>query len=73
MLKPYLRILIVAALCVAGLISLVVRESMARDSGTEVLLAMEAVDRSSAAATMAKRSASVIPHHGARSTASHAR
>jgi hypothetical protein len=44
MLKPYLRILIVAALCVAGLIGLVVRESTARDSGTEVLLAMEAVD-----------------------------
>ena len=44
MLKPYLRILLVAALCVAGLIGLVVRESMARDSGSEVLLAMEAVD-----------------------------
>lgn len=44
MLKPYLRILVIAALCVAGLIGLVVRESMARDSGTEVLLAMEAVD-----------------------------
>lgn len=44
MLKPYLRILIVAALCVAGLVGLVVRESMARDSGAEVLLAMEAID-----------------------------
>jgi uncharacterized membrane-anchored protein len=44
MLKPPLRILIVAALCVLGLITLVVRESMARDAGQEVLLAMEAVD-----------------------------
>lgn len=44
MLKPYLRILIVAALCIAGLIGLVVNESRARDSGTEILLAMEAVD-----------------------------
>ena len=42
--KAPLRILIVAALCALGLIGLVVRESMARDAGTEVLLAMEAVD-----------------------------
>lgn len=44
MLKAPLRILIVAALCAAGLIGLVVRETMARASGAEVLLAMEAVD-----------------------------
>jgi uncharacterized membrane-anchored protein len=44
MLKPALRILIVAALAALGLIGLVARESMARASGTEVLLAMEAVD-----------------------------
>lgn len=44
MLSAPLRILIVAALCVISLVGLVVRESMARDSGTEVLLAMEAVD-----------------------------
>lgn len=42
--KAPIRILIVAALCVLTLIGLVVRESMARASGTEVLLAMEAVD-----------------------------
>lgn len=39
-----LRILLVAALCIAALIGLVVRETQARASGTEVLLAMEAVD-----------------------------
>lgn len=39
-----LRILIVAALCIAGLIFLVAREGMARDAGAEALLAMEAVD-----------------------------
>ncbi len=44
MLKPWLRILIVAALAALSLIGLVVRESMARAAGTEVLLAMEAVD-----------------------------
>ncbi len=44
MLKAPIRILIVAALCALGLIGLVVRETMARASGTEVLLAMEAVD-----------------------------
>lgn len=44
MLKPPIRILIVAALCALGLIGLVVRETMARSQGTEVLLAMEAVD-----------------------------
>lgn len=44
MLKAPIRILIVAALCALSLIGLVVRESTARASGTEVLLAMEAVD-----------------------------
>jgi hypothetical protein len=44
MLNAPLRIIIVAALCVLGLIGLVVRETMVRASGTEVLLAMEAVD-----------------------------
>jgi GDYXXLXY protein len=42
--KAPLRILAVAALCVAALIGLVVREGAARSAGTEVLLAMEAVD-----------------------------
>lgn len=42
--KAPLRILIVAALCVLALIGLVARETMARAAGTEVLLAMEAVD-----------------------------
>ena len=42
--KAPIRILIVAALCALSLIGLVVRESMARAGGTEVLLAMEAVD-----------------------------
>jgi hypothetical protein len=42
--KPVWRILAVAALCIAALIALVVRESAARASGTEMLLAMEAVD-----------------------------
>ncbi|MDX2275912.1 MAG: GDYXXLXY domain-containing protein [Hyphomonadaceae bacterium] len=42
--KPAWRILIVGAICVAGLIAMVVRESAARASGTEILLAMEAVD-----------------------------
>jgi uncharacterized membrane-anchored protein len=44
MLNAPLRIVIVATLCVLGLIGLVVRETMARASGTEVLLPMEAVD-----------------------------
>jgi hypothetical protein len=44
MMNAPIRILIVAALCIAGLIGLVVRESMARDAGVEVLLPMEAVD-----------------------------
>ncbi len=44
MINAPLRILIVAALCIAALVALVVRESMARAAGTEVLLAMEAVD-----------------------------
>ena len=39
-----IRILIVAALCIAALIGLVVRESMARDGGQEVQLAMGAID-----------------------------
>jgi uncharacterized membrane-anchored protein len=43
-LKPAWRILAMAALCIAGLIALVVRESAARASGAEILLAMEAVD-----------------------------
>ncbi len=42
--KSPLRILIVAALSALSLIGLVVRESMARAAGTEVLLAMEAID-----------------------------
>lgn len=42
--KPTWRILAVAALCIAALIGLVVRESAARASGTEILLAMEGVD-----------------------------
>jgi hypothetical protein len=42
--KPFIRILIVAAVCVLGLIGLVVRESMARSSGTEIVLPIEAVD-----------------------------
>lgn len=44
MLNASLRILIVAALCVAALIGLVVREGMARASGQEVMLPMAAVD-----------------------------
>lgn len=44
MMSAPIRILIVAALCIAGLIGLVVRETMARDAGREVLLPMEAVD-----------------------------
>jgi GDYXXLXY protein len=44
MINAPLRILIVAGLCVLSLIALVVRESMARESETEVLLAMEAID-----------------------------
>lgn len=38
------RIMIVAALCVLGLIGLVVRESMARAAGAEVTLPMDTVD-----------------------------
>jgi hypothetical protein len=41
---PALRILIVAAVSILALVGLVVRESLARQSGTEVLLRMEAVD-----------------------------
>lgn len=44
MLKAPVRILIVAALCVATLVGIVVRESMARDSGREVVMAMGAID-----------------------------
>jgi|CXWL01.1.fsa_nt_gi hypothetical protein len=44
MLNPPLRILIVAGLCIAGLVGLVVNESIARDRGVETLLPMEAVD-----------------------------
>jgi hypothetical protein len=39
-----LRILTVALVCVVALIALVINESRARASGTEVLLAIEAVD-----------------------------
>ncbi|HZZ34933.1 MAG TPA: GDYXXLXY domain-containing protein [Caulobacteraceae bacterium] len=41
---PALRILIVAAVSILALVGLVVGESLARQSGTEVLLRMEAVD-----------------------------
>lgn len=41
---PALRIVVVAAICAASLIGLVVSENAARNSGQEVLLAMEAVD-----------------------------
>jgi|CXWL01.1.fsa_nt_gi uncharacterized membrane-anchored protein len=44
MLKAPIRILIVATLCALALVGLVVRETMARSQGTEVLLAMQAVD-----------------------------
>jgi hypothetical protein len=44
MLSAPLRILIVAALCVAGLIALVVNEGAARQGGDEITLPMEAVD-----------------------------
>jgi hypothetical protein len=42
--KPAWRILAVSVICIAALIALVVRESTARASGTEILLAMEAID-----------------------------
>ena len=42
--QPAPRILAVAALCAASLIALVVSEGVARESGQEVLLPMEAVD-----------------------------
>jgi hypothetical protein len=42
--QPAPRILAVAALCAAALIALVVTEGVARDSGQEALLPMEAVD-----------------------------
>jgi hypothetical protein len=42
--KPAPRIMAVAALCVAALIALVVSEGIARESGQEALLPMEAVD-----------------------------
>lgn len=38
------RIMIVAGLCVASLIGLVVREGLARDGGVEITLPMQAVD-----------------------------
>lgn len=44
MLNAPLRILIVAALCVLGLIALVINEGAAREGGTEALLPMEAVE-----------------------------
>lgn len=42
--KPHVRILIVAGLCIAALIGLVVREGMARASGQEVLMPMQPID-----------------------------
>jgi hypothetical protein len=42
--QPAPRILSVAALCAAALIGLVITEGMARESGQEALLPMEAVD-----------------------------
>lgn len=42
--QPAPRILAVAALCAAALVGLVVSEGMARQSGQEALLPMEAVD-----------------------------
>lgn len=42
--QPAPRILAVAALCAAALIGLVISEGVARDSGQEALLPMEAVD-----------------------------
>jgi len=42
--QPAPRILAVAALCAAALIALVISEGMARESGQEALLPMEAVD-----------------------------
>ena len=42
--KAPFRILIVAGLCVVALIGLVVREGMARASGTEILLTTDVVD-----------------------------
>jgi len=44
MLSAPIRILLVAALCIALLIGLVVREGMARDGGQEVVMAMAAID-----------------------------
>jgi len=44
MINAPIRILIVAGLCVLALLGLVIRESMARAAGTEILMAMEAVD-----------------------------
>ncbi len=44
LLSAPIRILIIAALCVAGLIGLVMRESAARARGAEIIVRMEAVD-----------------------------
>jgi hypothetical protein len=41
---PAPRILIVAGLCAAALVGIVLRESMARDGGVEVVLPMQAAD-----------------------------
>jgi hypothetical protein len=41
---PAPRILIVAGICAASLIGLVISEGMARNAGTEILLPIEAVD-----------------------------
>lgn len=42
--KAPIRILAVAAICIAALIGLVLREGAARAAGTEIMLAMEAYD-----------------------------
>lgn len=41
---PATRVLVVAAICAASLVGLVISEGMARNAGTEVLLPIEAVD-----------------------------
>lgn len=41
---PAIRILVVAGVCAASLVGLVISEGMARNAGTEILLPIEAVD-----------------------------
>ena len=60
MLNAPLRILIVAGLCVIGLVALVLNESAARDGGTEALLRMEAVDPRS---LLSGHYVTVMPQH----------